>query len=105
MRRRALATFGAAMVALGVAYAISGRRRAPLPLPTPTDPPVPSPVESCEVCGRLLAEADVWELRSDSTSEAEREEMRELGITSGGTYMSATYCAAHFPADRERWQR
>lgn len=56
------------------------------------------------MCGQFLAEADVWELRSESTTEAEREEMRELGITVGGTYMSATYCAEHFPEGRERWK-
>jgi hypothetical protein len=95
-----LATFGAAAIALGVAYVVSGRRR---PVPTEVEAPAPLPVESCETCGRLLVADEVWELRSDSTSEAEREEMRELGITSGGTYMSATYCERHFPADRERW--
>jgi hypothetical protein len=70
------------------------RRRTPRPVPT----------EICEVCGQFLADEDVWELRSDSMSEGERAEMRELGITSGGTWMSATYCAEHFPADRERWR-
>ena len=71
--------------------------------PTPADPI--GPCEWCEVCGIVLAGEDVWEIRSSSTTEAERAEMREMGITSGGTYMSATYCAEHFPAGHERWAR
>ncbi len=67
--------------------------------------PRATPTEICEVCGQFLADEDVWELRSDSTTAAEREEMAEQGITSGGTYMSATYCAEHFPAGHERWVR
>lgn len=49
------------------------------------------PIEMCEVCGQLLAEDDIFELRSDSTDDA------ALEISSGGTYMSAIYCGRHFP--------
>jgi hypothetical protein len=54
--------------------------------------PRPVPIEMCEVCGQLLADEDVFELRSNSTDDA------HLEISSGGTYMSAIYCAEHFPS-------
>jgi hypothetical protein len=62
-------------------------------------PPAPAspPVEICEVCGEFLAAEDVWEIRSTATDDA------DLEITWGGTYMSATYCAEHFPAGATRW--
>ncbi len=81
-------------------YRSAWRRLRALFRRRPPSPPRPEPTEICEVCGEFLAEVDVWEIRSH----ADDDEWLTNGSTmGGGTYMSATYCAGHFPAGATRW--
>lgn len=70
---------------------IQGRRCAP-----PVVEPEPVYVDECETCRRPLTADEVHELRSNADDEIEREIVAKAGGF-GGSYMSATYCAEHYP--------
>jgi len=67
----------------------------------PTGAERPEPTDICEVCGEFLAAADVWEIRSHPDDD---DMLLGPGGMGGGTYMSATYCAEHFPVGASRWR-
>lgn len=53
-------------------------------------------VDECETCGRRLTADECHVLRSSDVDDVERELVKRAGGF-GGTYMSATYCAEHYP--------
>ena len=77
------------VLAYMVVTTIQGRRCAP-----PVDEPEPVYVDECEKCRRKLTADEVHELRSSAEDDEYLTEGRAMG---GGTYMSATYCAEHYP--------
>lgn len=64
--------------------------------PEPEPEPEPVYVDECETCGRRLTADECHVLRSSDVDDVERELVKRAGGF-GGTYMSATYCAEHYP--------
>lgn len=84
----------AAVAALTIIVCVIQARRCAPPVVEPE--PEPIYVDECETCRRKLTADEVHELRSYAEDDEYLTEGRTMG---GGSYMSATYCAEHFPVD------
>ena len=84
-------TIAALLVLAALTATIQGTHCAP-----PTPEPEPAYVDECETCGRRLTADECHVLRSSDVDDVERELVKRAGGF-GGTYMSATYCAEHYP--------